>query len=405
MLNNRYDETTLLYGNDRDDQKLLNSEIKKTSFPEKVFLEASEYLELFYREHQLSESQFSKRLSQVKEELWETGTYHQTKEELIFGAKVAWRNSVRCIGRLFWEELIVRDLRHLETAEEIFIACIEHIQLATNQGKIRSVISIFAPDRPEKSGVHIINQQLIRYAGYRQDDGRIIGDPAQAELTEIIQQFGWSKKDKTEFDLLPLIVKAPAAKPQMFELPREIVLEVPLSHPEYGWVNDSGLKWHAVPIVADKVLSVGGISYPAAPFNGWYMNTEIARNLGDSDRYNVLPYFAQKMGLNTKSNISLWKDRALLELNVAILYSFAQQGVSIVDHHTASRQFIRHLERERHNGRIVPADWGWIVPPLSGSTTEVFHRESLNICMKPNFFDRPQLLYFETERKGCPFHS
>ena len=37
-------------------------------------------------------------------------------------------------------------------------------------------------------------------------------------------------------------------------------------------------------------LEIGGICYPAAPFNGWYMGTEIgARNLADTDRYDQLP--------------------------------------------------------------------------------------------------------------------
>jgi Nitric oxide synthase, oxygenase domain len=40
-------------------------------------------------------------------------------------------------------------------------------------------------------------------------------------------------------------------------------------------------------------LLVGGVFYPAAPFNGWYLNTEIrARNLADTDRYDQLPAIA-----------------------------------------------------------------------------------------------------------------
>jgi nitric oxide synthase oxygenase domain/subunit len=31
---------------------------------------------------------------------------------------------------------------------------------------------------------------------------------------------------------------------------------------------------------------------------------------------------AEKMGLDVKSNFSLWRDKALIELNYAILYSF-----------------------------------------------------------------------------------
>ncbi|WP_368738983.1 nitric oxide synthase oxygenase, partial [Staphylococcus aureus] len=35
----------------------------------------------------------------IELEIKETGTYTHTEEELIYGAKMAWRNSNRCIGR------------------------------------------------------------------------------------------------------------------------------------------------------------------------------------------------------------------------------------------------------------------------------------------------------------------
>jgi nitric-oxide synthase len=79
--------------------------------------------------------------------------------------------------------------------------------------------------------------------------------------------------------------------------------------------------------------------------NGWYMNTEIGRNL--AERYNVLPKIADKMGLDQKVNTSLWQDKAMLELNVAILHSYQKAGVTMVDHHTASKQFLMHDKREK----------------------------------------------------------
>ena len=36
-------------------------------------------------------------------------------------------------------------------------------------------------------------------------------------------------------------------------------------------------------------LDVGGLIFTACPFNGWYMQTEIARDLADANRYNKLP--------------------------------------------------------------------------------------------------------------------
>ncbi len=351
--------------------------------------EATDYLILFAREQNLSAEDLEQRLNQIYQEYEETGTYWQLTEELAYGAKVAWRNSVNCIGRIGWQSLTVRDLRHLTTAEDIFAAIVEHIELATNQGKIRPTISIFAPQKPGKEGIRIWNPLLIRYAGYRQPDGRVIGDPDKVELTEICQSMGW-KGSGTPFDILPLIIKIPKQPPKLFELPREVVMEVPITHPDYPWFADLRLKWHALPAVSDWRLEIGGISYTAAPFNGWYMSAEIgARNFGDAHRYNMLPVVAEKMGLNTGSKISLWKDRALVELDTAVLHSFAQHGVKIVDHHTASKQFMQHWKKEEEANRMVPADWGRTIPPISASTTEVFHQPMENVCFKPNFFPQP----------------
>jgi len=337
-----------------------------------------------------------KRLTQLQSEIARAGIYWQSSEELTYGAQVAWRNSTRCIGRLHWSSLLVRDLRHLTHAHEIFEALVQHLLLATNGGKIRSLISIFAPQMPGEPGMRIWNPQLIRYAGYRHPDGSIVGDPAHVELTEAIQQLGWRAEPQTPFDILPLVIQMPNAPPQWFELPREVVLEVPLSHPDYSWFAELGLKWHALPVISNMRLEIGGISYPAAPFNGWYMGTEIgARNLGDEARYHLLPTIAQRMGLKLHSDRSLWKDRALVELNIAVLTSFAKQGVTMVDHHMASRQFVLHQQREKQAGRCVYADWGWIVPPLSASTTPVFHQPYDNYEMTPNFFvqDAPWLRF------------
>src|SRR5690606_503595 len=57
------------------------------------------------------------RIRQVMETLGHTGTYEMTADELVYAAKLGWRNSTRCIGRLFWQGLIVRDMRHLATED------------------------------------------------------------------------------------------------------------------------------------------------------------------------------------------------------------------------------------------------------------------------------------------------
>ena len=364
------------------------------------------FLELYWAEV-VPKGRLSLRLEEVRAELAHYGTYRQTTEEVAYGAKLAWRNNTRCIGRLHWRSLEVRDLRHLVSAEEVFEACVEHIRFATNGGKIKPLIFVFSPSRAGFVGPRIWNSQLIRYAGFRQSDGSILGDPKNEDLTRAIQELGWTFKAEGPFTVLPLVIQMPGECPKVFELPRDAIYEVPIRHPTYEWFMDLNLKWHALPAVSDMGLEIGGVTYPAAPFNGWYMNTEIAaRNLSDTYRYNLLPMIARKMGLETKSDRGLWKDRALVELNVAILHSFAQSGVTMVDHHTAARQFITHIEREGREGRVTHADWSWIVPPVSGSCTPVFHRTYDSQELTPRFFYQSAAWKENSRGKcGCPLHQ
>jgi nitric-oxide synthase, bacterial len=330
------------------------------------------------------------RLRRVRDQIERTGTYAQTFGELAHGAALAWRNHSRCVGRLHWKSLRVVDRRDASTAEDVFEACLEHLRSATNGGDIRSTITVFAPRRPDGAEIRIWNSQLVRYAGYRQRDGSCVGDPLNADLTEAIQGLGW-RGPGGRFDVLPLVIEMPGSGPRIFELPADAVLEVPIEHPEFPWFAALGLRWHALPAISDMRLDLAGLSYPACPFNGWYVSSEIgARNLSDSCRYDMLLAVAQGMGLDTRTTKSLWKDRALIELNQAVLYSFSQAGVRMVDHHVAARQFCLHEEREQAAGRITCADWSWIVPPLSGSTVPTFERAYPDTDIMPNFYRQPR---------------
>jgi nitric-oxide synthase len=315
------------------------------------------------------------RLAQVRHEIATTGTYQHTCDELWVGAQWAWRNADRCIGRLHWQSLRLLDRRDCTTADEVAQACVEHIRISTNGGNLRPAISVFAPrDLDDGGAIRIWNSQLIRYAGVRQPDGTIVGDPMNVELTDLATHLGW-KPPGGRFDLLPLVIQMPGERPRLFDLPRDAVLEVDIEHPDLRWFADLGLRWHALPAISDMALEMGGLTYPSVPFSGWYLSTEIAaRNFGDERRYNLLPEIATRMGLDTSSTRTLWKDRAVLELCAAVSHSFRESGVRMVDHHQASRQFVKHVERERAAGRGCPTDWSWIVPPVSSSTTAVFHR-------------------------------
>lgn len=351
--------------------------------------EATEFIKLFYAENPGAGSA-AHRISWARAEIGLTGTYQHTSAELAFGARVAWRNSARCIGRLYWRSLRVRDLRAVRDPAEVSAQCVEHLRVAYNGGKIRPVITVFAPDLPGRPGPRIWNEQLIRYAGYRQPDGSILGDPRYVTFTEAVIRRGWRPPaNRTAFDVLPLVVSAGGATDDtahLTSLPTDAVVEVPLTHPDHRWFADLGLRWHAVPAISCMRLSVGGVNYAAAPFNGWYMGTEIgARNLADTDRYDLLPTVAHALGLDTSRDQTLWRDTALVEVNRAVLHSFEVAGATISDHHTESARFLKHLAKEEHAGRKCPADWSWIVPPMSGALTPVFHRYYDVDRLKPEF--------------------
>ncbi|XP_026581462.1 nitric oxide synthase, endothelial-like, partial [Pseudonaja textilis] len=59
--------------------------------------------------------------------------------------------------------------------------------------------------------------------------------------------------------------------------------------------------------------------------------------------------------------------------------------VTIVDHHAVAESFMKHLENEQRIRGGCPADWVWLVPPISGSLTPVFHQELVNYQLSPGF--------------------
>ena len=79
-------------------------------------------------------------MNEIENEITRTGSYTHTYEELSYGAKLAWRNSNRCIGRLFWDSLNVEDARDIDNEENFLEAIYRHIDIATNGGKIKPLL-------------------------------------------------------------------------------------------------------------------------------------------------------------------------------------------------------------------------------------------------------------------------
>ncbi|KAL3867553.1 hypothetical protein ACJMK2_040440 [Sinanodonta woodiana] len=359
----------------------------RTSRPKKELIyQAKDFIDQYYANFKRQDKNaHEKRWADVLNAIENNGTYDLTADELTFGAKTAWRNAPRCIGRIQWSKLQLFDARHVTTARGMFEAICNHIKYGTNDGNIRSAITIFPHRISGKRSFRVWNSQLFSYAGYKQSDGTVIGDPIHVEFTEVCQKLGWKGKNG-RFDILPLVLQANEHDPEFFDIPPELVLEVEIKHPKFPWFTDLGLKWYTLPAVSNMMFDCGGLEFTAAPFNGWYMSTEVgARDLCDPNRYNILETVAQKMQLDTKKNSSLWKDIALVEINVAVLYSYQSKGVTIMDHHTAAESFMSHLENEQRLRGGCPSDWVWIVPPMSGSLTPVFRQEMLNYKLKPSY--------------------
>lgn len=367
--------------------------------------------------NQSNSDKWRQRLKSIKKSIEETGTYIHTQQELTFGAKLAWRNSNRCIGRHFWRQLDVFDCRALQTKEAILNALENHVAFSFNKGAIKSAVTIFAPkNQISKSSdpVRILNHQLIRYAGFTNDDGTILGDPHSLSFTQELEKHGWKAPEKNPFTPLPWLIQINGEVQDpypIFEEKPHLLTEVQIEHPENEAFKTLGLKWYSTPILSDMALLIGGIHYPCAPFNGWYMGTEIgARNLADETRYDYLPQIAKIFQLDTKNNRSLWRDRAIIELNRAVLYSFDRDKVKIGDHHAITRQFEKFCDNEAKSKCPITGDWSWLVPPISASQTPTFSQEfNPSVVKHTNFFYQASSLEANNQASKpgagkCPYH-
>ncbi|CAG0919577.1 unnamed protein product, partial [Notodromas monacha] len=363
-----------------------NSVVNQLRSAEEKLADAEKFLDEYYESAKRKNSEeHIRRWKEVKADVESKGYYDLRLPELAYGAKLAWRNALRCIGRIQWSKLQVFDCRHVTTPSGMYVALLNHIKYGMNNGNIRSAITVFPPRVAGREDSRMWNGQIVSFAGYTQPDGSIVGDPANVEFTEVCQKLGWKGKGG-RFDILPLVFSCHGHDPEYFEIPPELVDIVKMSHPEYKWFKSLGLEWYTLPGVSNMLFDCGGMEFPAAPFNGWYMSTEIAvRDFCDPQRYNVLEEIGKKMGLDTSTPANLWKDRVALELNVAVLHSFQLSGVTIVDQYTAADSFMKHLRNENRVRRGCPGDWAWIVPPMSGSLTPVFHQEMALYYLRPSY--------------------
>ncbi len=323
---------------------------------------AEHFLRMFHDAHPAA-GPVGKRLADVRAAIAETGTYRHTTDELAYGARVALRDSGWCTSGVPWRQLKIRDLRGLRNAAAVAAECIAHLRLACANNKIRPLVSIFAPDTPSAPGPRVWNDQLVRYAGHRAGD-TVLGDRRYTGFTDAVCRMGWQPPAQPgRFDRLPIVVETAHEGPVLFGVPADAAVEVRLHHPDLPWLHEWELRWPAVPVLGNMTLTIGGVRYPAAPVNSWHIGTDIGtRALADEAAYGVARQVAERLGLDTSTERTLWRDRATVELNRAVLHSFDRAGITITDHHAEAQHRLAWLRsRQRAHAyrptfRVSPAD-------------------------------------------------
>ena len=336
------------------------------------------------------------RIAQVRAQIARTGTYRHTTAELTIGCRLAWLHHAGCADRMGWDKLTVVDKRDHVTASEIFRACRQHLDESVNRGRIRPRITVFAPDAPDAPGPVIWNEQIIRYAGYPiAGSDQVLGDPISLDMTAAALELGWPggrladvgdglQRTRGEYDVLPLVIQTAGEGPRWFEIPAHQVCEVVVQHPRIQLVERLGMIWYAAPVISNMVLVIGGITYPAAPFGGWFQLWEIAEDLGV--RYGKLPELAKTLLLDMTD--PLWLDEALLELMRSIRHSYTSDNIMIDHHHRMARKHKQLAERMRASDMRLPADPEVAVPPVSECVTATFRDSHVAVPRWPNFVRR-----------------
>lgn len=210
------------------------------------------------------------------------------------------------------------------------------------------------------------------------------------------ERFGWDGPPdgvKDAHDYLPLVIQAQGSEPEMFELPPECARPVQIHHPRYPGegvlttyhgihlirnltyflscfgaafkeLSSLNMKWYPIPAVCALELTVGGILYTAAPFNGWYANTEVLRDLTDESRFNMLLPVAEALGMeiDTKpGEAPLWKDEVMHILSSAVYHSFKSAKIAMIDHHTLIDMFWIWYKEEMKTRKYCPVNWKWVI--------------------------------------------
>ena len=97
---------------------------------------AKSFIQTMYSELKYNANEIENRMKEIEQEINLTGSYTHTYEELSYGAKMAWRNSNRCIGRFFWDSLNVKDVIRTNEKKHLGFEFITAGQVSFNPSKL-----------------------------------------------------------------------------------------------------------------------------------------------------------------------------------------------------------------------------------------------------------------------------
>ncbi len=194
--------------------------------------EARASLEAYHDAVQAGAAARRQRWAEVRRQLSRSSYYEHTPEELAFAARLAWRNHARCIRRLFWESLEVFDCRQLADSDAMAERMDAHLREANHDGRIRAIISIFAPVRGNDLPAWSESDQISRYACHRLPGGQWLGDRMNIEDTQTAVSMGWRPEGEPgRFDLLPWFMRDPEGRRIRYDLKAGSVRELAIRHP------------------------------------------------------------------------------------------------------------------------------------------------------------------------------
>ena len=193
------------------------------------------------------------------------------------------------------------------------------------------MVSVFAPDTPWRPGPRIRNDQLVRYAGYA-EPGRVLGDRRYVDFTTAVCRLGWRPPTgRTR------VRQAAAGGADRRTRGSRCSRCRATSCARCRWSTRScrgsrrsGLRWHAVPVISNCGCASAASPTRRRRTTACTSARRSARTCSPTTpRTGSRGVIAERLGLDTTSERTLWRDRAVVELNRAVVHSFDAAGVTI----------------------------------------------------------------------------